>query len=460
MGKTTQDEKIREDILRGNLWLVFIRISLPLVVFSLLNHIFKIFDSVIAATVGSVEVSAVLYIHQIKFVFDSVSAGLSVGGAILIARYYGAHEDRKAAEASGNLMLAAILLSVVLILLSAFSRLILALTSTPPDLVPLGTPFLQVGFLTSAFTCFNMVFFGIERAKGQSRRIMQLNLMVMVIKLFLSWLTVYVLGMNVIMLSVSTLIAQSMLALVAVLLLLDRGNPLCLSFKTMRPVRGTLKSILSISMPIICERVAFSSGKVWMNSLSGQYGGLVVGALGVSNQVSGMVVIAANGFMDGNTTVMSQNLGYKSRSRVLGAFYRTFIINLIIGLAGMLIVTLCIDLLVMPFGAGDPAFLVKIKTILSYERYAFVSLTLTSAVFSLYYGLGLLRMVLIINFLRLFAFRIPLLLVLRDVYNVGYESVGIAMMVSNLLTGAAALTGLVIYRKQIWGREYKYYNGR
>ena len=305
-----------------------------------------------------------------------------------------------------------------------------------------------------------MVFFGIERAKGQSRRIMQLNLMVMVIKLFLSWLTVYVLGMNVIMLSVSTLIAQSMLALVAVLLLLDRGNPLCLSFKTMRPVRGTLKSILSISMPIICERVAFSSGKVWMNSLSGQYGGLVVGALGASNQVSGMVVIAANGFMDGNTTVMSQNLGYKSRSRVLGAFYRTFIINLIIGLAGMLIVTLCIDLLVMPFGAGDPAFLVKIKTILSYERYAFVSLTLTSAVFSLYYGLGLLRMVLIINFLRLFAFRIPLLLVLRDVYNVGYESVGIAMMVSNLLTGAAALTGLVIYRKQIWGREYKYYNGR
>ena len=102
MGKTTQDEKIREDILRGNLWLVLIRISLPLVVFSLLNHIFKIFDSVIAAAVGSVEVSAVLYIHQIKFVFDSVSAGLSVGGAILIARYYGAHEDRKAAEASGN----------------------------------------------------------------------------------------------------------------------------------------------------------------------------------------------------------------------------------------------------------------------------------------------------------------------------------------------------------------------
>ena len=162
-------------------------------------------------------------------------------------------------------MLAAIILSVVLILLSAFSRLILALTSTPPDLVPLGTPFLQVGFLTSAFTCFNMVFFGIERAKGQSRRIMQLNLMVMVIKLFLSWLTVYVLGMNVIMLSVSTLIAQSMLALVAVLLLLDRGNPLRLSLKTLRPVRGTLKSILSISMPIICERVAFSSGKVWMN---------------------------------------------------------------------------------------------------------------------------------------------------------------------------------------------------
>ena len=34
------------------------------------------------------------------------------------------------------------------------------------------------------------------------------------------------------------------------------------------------------------------------------------------------------------------------------------------------------------------------------------------------------------------------------------------MMVSNLLTGAAALTGLVIYRKQIWGREYKHYNGR
>jgi hypothetical protein len=43
---------------------------------------------------------------------------------------------------------------------------------------------------------------------------------------------------------------------------------------------------MKLAYPVSAEKVLFAAGKVIVNSMSGVYGGLTVGALGISNKVS------------------------------------------------------------------------------------------------------------------------------------------------------------------------------
>ena len=444
------EEARREIILYDDLWKVIFQIALPLVLFNAINMIFKIFDAYMAASFGAIEVSAVVFVHQIKLFFDAIGNGLALGGCILVARYFGARQDKRAARMAGNLYALAIILAFCLLVLNFFSSSILKLAHSPTELLPVARTFLSVQLITSAFLVLNTVYIGLEKAKGQSSRIMRLNIIVMVVKLGLSLFFIYVLKLSVLMLAVATLIAQATLFLFALYHLTRKTNPFRLTRKRLHLEQKNLKAIIGISLPIMAERVAFSFGKVWVSALSGLYGGTVVGALGISNQISGVIIMVANGFRDGQLTVISQNLGNNNHKRALGAFYRACIINLGVGVLGFLLLTIFIDPIISLFAPADPEFARTIHSVLYYERIAFIALTIAGSIFALFYGFGLPRVVLVLSLLRLFAFRIPPLILLQKLTDWGSKSVGVSMMVSNLLVGLAALVFLLIYRKHFW----------
>ena len=79
-----------------------------------------------------------------------------------------------------------------------------------------------------------------------------------------------------------------------------------------------------------------------------------------------------------------------------------------------------------------------IASIYRYEALGAVPLGINAAVLSLLYGFGKTRLTLVINFCRVFLFRIPVLWFLQNFTDLGSISVGIVMGVSNILTGAAA----------------------
>ena len=74
-----------------------------------------------------------------------------------------------------------------------------------------------------------------------------------------------------------------------------------------------------------------------------------------------------------------------------------------------------------------------------------------AAVLALLYGLGKTKLTLVINFSRVFAFRIPVFWYLQHYTNYSEASVGIVMMVSNicvtLLSSAIAFIVIRNFRK-------------
>ncbi|MFR4440243.1 MAG: MATE family efflux transporter, partial [Hungatella sp.] len=67
--------------------------------------------------------------------------------------------------------------------------------------------------------------------------------------------------------------------------------------------------MIRLSIPVIIEKMAFSFGKVVVNSMSTIYSALTVGALGVSNNIGGFTTNPQNGYQEGAAAIISQNLG-------------------------------------------------------------------------------------------------------------------------------------------------------
>ena len=73
------------------------------------------------------------------------------------------------------------------------------------------------------------------------------------------------------------------------------------------------------SIPVMIEKALFAYGKTIINTMAASYGALMVGALGVSNNLGGITTNPQAGFQDGTSAVISQNFGAKRYDRVLKA---------------------------------------------------------------------------------------------------------------------------------------------
>lgn len=451
MSKLTKDEKIKRDfILNGPMWSVIFSISMPLVIYNSLNHYFGFFDTMMVAHIGREVVSAVAYMNQIQIMLAALGTGLALGGGIIIARHYGAGDFEEAKKYSNVVMLLAITISVLLIIfIVPFTKPILRFANTPVELIEVGATYfkLQVIMVVSIF--INNVYIAVEKAKGNTKRILYFNLMVFVIKLVLTLLFVYVFKFGINMVAFASIIAQSSLTIAGIYNLRKKDNILRLELSSMRYDLSCIKIITAIAFPIFVQKFVFSFGKVVVNSMSVFYGSMTVGALGISNKLGGTLTTPPMGVQDGEATIISQNLGNKNVERAIDTFKKSLLINIGIGVVGLIMMALFMDFFINIFAGDDVVFAEEIRKIFKYERIAAITLAISAAVMGFLYGFGYTKLALLINTLRLFAFRIPTLYILIHYTNLGSESVGIAMLVSNGFVGVAALIVSVIVIKKI-----------
>ena len=227
---------------------------------------------------------------------------------------------------------------------------------------------------------FNNVYIAIERARGNSNRILLLNVLVIVIKLSLTAYFVYVLKGGINYISIATTLSQLSLLLIAVYNMREKGNVFGFSLKAITFRKDVVAPMIKLSIPVIVEKIAFSLGKVVVNSMSTVYGTLTVGALGISNNIGGITTNPQNGFQEGGSAIISQNLGGGKKKRALDAFFCVLVMNIIISVILMSASLLCLNSLADLFAAGDEAFGQRIIEIYRMEALGTIPLGVNAAV--------------------------------------------------------------------------------
>ena len=440
-----KDRKFREFALEESMWKVVFKVCFPLALYQSLNQLFKILDTMMASHISASAVSTVAYLSQINMAISALGGGLAVGASIKISEAYGAGDFELVKRRVSTLFaLCAVLSFAILAILIPIAPQFLRMANTPEEFIEEGTIYFILELIGLVVVFFNNVYIAIERARGNSNRILLLNVLVIVIKLSLTAYFVYVLKGGINYISIATTLSQLSLLLIAVYNMREKGNVFGFSLKAITFRKDVVAPMIKLSIPVIVEKIAFSLGKVVVNSMSTVYGTLTVGALGISNNIGGITTNPQNGFQEGGSAIISQNLGGGKKKRALDAFFCVLVMNIIISVILMSASLLCLNSLADLFAAGDDAFGQRIIEIYRMEALGTIPLGVNAAVMAFLYGFGKTKITLLINVCRVFAFRIPVLWGLQQFTNLGNVSAGIVMAVSNILTAVMSVIVLFI----------------
>ena len=456
-----KDEQFREFSLNGPMWRVVLYVGFPLALYESLNQLFKILDTMMASHIGASAVSAVAYLSQINMMISAVGTGLAVGASIKVSQAYGAGDFMLVKKRVSTMfaMCGALGIAILLVLVP-FTPEFLRLMNTPEEFIADGSTYFRLELFGMVITFFNNVYIAIERARGNSKRILILNTAVIVVKLGLTAWFVYGLDGGINMISCATIISQSFLLLAACINMNQKGNAFGFSLRAISIKKEVICPMLTLSFPVIVERIAFAVGKVIVNSMSTVYGSWTVGALGISNNIGGITTNPQNGFQEGGSSIISQNLGAGRPKRALLAFRWVLYIDMLIGLVIMTASLLCLNQLAGLFAGDNAEFAEMIKQIYRFEAVGAIPLGVNAAVMALLYGFGKTRVTLVMNFCRVFLFRVPVLWALQQFTDLGNVSAGIVMAVSNVASGVlAAVVGVIEIRRICNTYDVRYFGG-
>lgn len=444
-----KDEKFREFSLNGNMFHVILYVCIPLALYQSLTQIFKVFDTMMAAHISATAVSSVAYIGQIQIMLSALGSGLAVGASIKVSEAYGAGDwELVSKRVSTMVAMCAILGSALLLFLLPTASAFLRFMKTPEEFISIGSTYFRIEILALVITFFNNIYISIERARGNSKRILYMNMGIVASKLALTAIFVYIFHLGITAIAVATLISQLTVLFTAIVVMTKKGNLFSFSTRAVSFKSEIVNPMLKLSIPVIIEKAAFAMGKVIVNSMCTVYGPQTVGALGISNNIGGITTMPQNGFQEGGSAVISQNRGAKKFSRTLKAFWCELICNLIIGVVLMSISLLSLEQISKFFAGDNPEFQEMIKGIYRWEAWGAIPLGINASVLSLMYGFGKTKITLFMNFCRIFVFRVPVLIALQKFTNYGSESAGIVMGISNFLSGMlAVILGVWIFIK-------------
>lgn len=449
-----KDLKRREFILNGNPMAVVLNISLPLMALGAFSYISSIIDTIVVSTTDNNALSSVVMISQIKQLISALGAGFATGSSIIVSRLIGRGEYDKAKKSANTTIEVFFCLSIFIIaIIQIFAEGILRLGGMNDEMVAMGINYFRVQIVSIGVGLFNQVFMGLEKARGAMKNITLINIMSMVLKLAFTIFFVNILHLGTAWVAGGTLCADISVTCYALVNMFRKNylfkfDPRNVMFKW-----EFFKPLCALSIPVSLGKFVFSMGKVIINSLGMRYEDTepgAVGALGVSNQISGSVTHLTSYSEDAESSTISYNLSQKYYKRMIQIFFCTLALNLTISIIGFIILVVFSHPISIFFaGDGGAQKAALIEKIFSYERVGIIALAVNSSVNGLIYGLGYTKVSMVCNLSRLFVFRIPSMLVMINCFpEMGAESLGIAMLVSNVGIGLMSVViGIVCLLK-------------
>lgn len=296
-----------------------IKLIIPLVIEQGLTILVGMADGVMVSSVGEAAISGVSLVDMIAAVILVLFAALATGGSVVTSQFLGAKNMEKARKSTGQLVMMAIVLGVLIMvpcLIWAEELLMLCFGAIEADVKAAGLLYLRITALSFPFIALYNAGAAILRSSGNSKASMQVSLLMNIINVCGNYICIFLLDMDVEGVAIPTLISRAVAGIAMVSMISSPRQQLRLTLQGMTHVdKAMMGSILRIGIPSACENCFFSLGRLIVASMITLFGTTQVSANAVAGNIDRMGIIIGQAMGLAIVTVVGQSIGAQDKEQ-------------------------------------------------------------------------------------------------------------------------------------------------
>ncbi|MBS6180744.1 MATE family efflux transporter [[Clostridium] innocuum] len=446
-----EKSKNRGLMTEGVIWKEILLFSIPLLLGNLFQQLYNAVDSVVVGNyIGAQALAAVGSSAPVINLLVSFFMGLAVGAGVIISRYFGARKKEElhiAVHTSLALTFAAgLVMTLIGVLISPY---VLQWVGTPSDVMESSVLYLRIYFLGILSVMVYNMGSGILRAVGDSRNPLYFLIVSSVTNIILDMLFVIVFHMGIAGVGWATLIAQTISAVLTMLMLMRTKEEYQVKLKHIRFHKHMLYEIVRLGLPSGLQNAIVSFSNVIVQSNINAFGSLAMAGCGSYTKIDGFAILPVMSYSMALTTFTGQNMGAKKYDRVKqGA--KT-------GILMSVITIVCISALLLILGPNVLAIFSSDPTVINYGLYmmhvlapGYIFLAISHAFNGIIRGAGITTVPMIVMVTCWCGLRMAWILTSVPLFH----DIGVVFMGWPLTWIASALWLFLYYRKGSWMTRY------
>ena len=307
-----------KDMTVGAPWQRIAEFAVPMLLGNIAQQLYNTVDSIVVGKyVGDNALAAVGSSSPILNLLLALFVGISTGAGIIISQRFGASDREGLSRAIGNcISLAAIASLIIMVIGPMISRPMLELLDTPASIIDWCTNYLNIFFIGAAGFIFYNILSGVLRGMGDSVSALLFLVVATILNIFLDVWFVAGFGMGVPGVSLATVIAQGISAVLCLLKLLRMRNVFDLNLQQLKLRKDTALKIIKLGVPSGITQAIMSLAMLVVQSLTNSLGEMVIAANVIIMRVDGFAMMPNMTFGQTMSVYAGQNVGAGKVDRV------------------------------------------------------------------------------------------------------------------------------------------------
>lgn len=433
----------------GNITTQLILFAIPYMSANLLQALYGAVDTVVVGHfTNAAGLSAAAIGSQFMLLINGIIIGLSMGGTILIARYFGARSDKDIKETIGTMFTLFAIVSIILTLVMfAFVKPLVSIIQTPPEAVSQTEGYI---FISSAGISFMFAYNALSamlRGFGDSKSPLIFVAIASVCNVIGDLIFVAVFKMGAPGAALATILSQGLSAVLAVIYLKKQNFHFDFKLSSFRIKAEKLKNLLYIGLPVSVQMSMTTVSSMFIMATVSIMGDVVASAaIGITSKINGFVRLPPVAFSAAISAMVSQNMGANRPKRAVRCLYTGIIVTLVFGVISFSLLQFYPAHVIEIFTPESELIYATSQYLKSYS----INCILVCFVFCLngfFNGCGHTRFSMVNNLMAAFLLRVPATWFISKMPGADLFSVGFATPLSSLLS---ITVGIIYLRSGKW----------
>lgn len=316
--KVSKASKYEMDMCNGPLFSKIMFFSLPLMLSGVLQLLFNAADIVVVGQfAGSEALAAVGSTSSLINLLVNVFMGLSIGANVMVARYYGAGQEKELDEMIHTAILTSIVSGVLLVFIGVFfAKPALTLMGTPDDVINHSVLYMRIYFMGMPVMMLYNFGAAILRAIGDTKRPLYYLLLAGVINVILNLIFVIFFHMGVAGVAAATVLSQAVSAFLVLRCLVMSDSSVCLDLRRLRIKKDKLFKMIQIGVPAGLQGSMFSISNVLIQSSVNSFGSIAMAGNTAGQNLEGFAYTSMNALHQSAVSFTGQNYGARKFKRI------------------------------------------------------------------------------------------------------------------------------------------------